>query len=66
MAKKFREVRKALRQAGRVHVRTKGDHEQWQSPGADRLVTIAGKASKDVPVGTLKAIRQSTGIEELR
>ena len=66
VAKKFREVRKALRQAGWSLVRTKGDHEQWRSPEGHRLVTVAGHDSKDVPVGTLKSIRQSTGLEELR
>jgi predicted RNA binding protein YcfA (HicA-like mRNA interferase family) len=66
MAKKFREVRKALRKAGWSLIRTKGDHEQWRSPEGDRLVTIAGHDNKDVPTGTLKSIRQSTGLEELR
>ena len=66
VAKKFREVRKALRAADWTLVRTAGDHEQWRSPEGDRLVTVAGQNSKDVPVGTLKSIRQSTGLEELR
>lgn len=66
MAMKFREVRKALRKASWSLVRTKGDHEQWRSPEGDRLVTIAGHNHTDVPVGTLKSIRQSTGLEELR
>ena len=66
MAKKFREVRKALRQAGWILVRTKGDHEQWQSPDGRTVVTVAGQDNKDVPVGTLRSIRQSTGLEELR
>ncbi len=66
MAKKFREVRRALRAAGWILVRTTGDHEQWRSPAGDRVVTVAGQNSKDVPVGTLKSIRQSTGLDELR
>lgn len=66
MAKKFREVRRALRKAGWTLVRTKGDHEQCRDRDGERLVTIAGHDGKDVPVGTLKSIRQSTGLEELR
>lgn len=66
MAKKFREVRKAMRKAGWMLVRTKGDHEQWRSPDGRVVVTVAGKDGKDVPVGTLKSIRQSTGLEGLR
>jgi len=66
VAKKFREVRRALRKAGWTVVRTRGDHEQWRDRDGDRLVTVAGRDGKDVPVGTLKSIRQSTGLEELR
>jgi predicted RNA binding protein YcfA (HicA-like mRNA interferase family) len=66
VAKKYREVRRALRRAGWIHIRTKGDHEQWQSPDGRNVVTVAGQDSKDVPVGTLKSIRQSTGLEDLR
>lgn len=72
---RYRQVRRAggardpllvLRQAGWTLVRTKGDHEQWLSPDSRVVVTVAGKDSKDVPAGTLKSIRQSTGLEELR
>lgn len=66
MPKKFREVRRALRRAGWELVRTKGDHEQWKSPDGRTVVTVAGQNGKDVPVGTLKSIRQSTGLEDLR
>lgn len=66
MPKKFREVRRALRRAGWEKVRTKGDHEQWRSPDGSSMVTVAGRDSKDVPVGTLKSIRQSTGLDDLR
>jgi len=64
--KKYREDRRALRDAGWVHVRTKGDHEQWRSPDGRSVVTVAGRDGKDVPAGTLKSIRQSTGLEHLR
>jgi predicted RNA binding protein YcfA (HicA-like mRNA interferase family) len=67
MAKKYREVRKALRNAGWSPVRTTGSHEQWTHPDG-RHVTVAGagKANGDVPAVTLANIRRSTGLEDLR
>jgi predicted RNA binding protein YcfA (HicA-like mRNA interferase family) len=65
VAKKFREVRRALRDAGWVQVRQAGSHETWRSDDG-RVVTVAGKDSDTVPVGTLSAIRRATGIESLR
>jgi predicted RNA binding protein YcfA (HicA-like mRNA interferase family) len=66
VAKKFREVRKALRAEGWVKVRQAGSHETWESPDGDRAVTVAGKDSDTVPVGTLAAIRRATGLKDLR
>ena len=66
VAKKFRELRKALRQAGWIRERQAGSHEIWRSPDGQRVVTVAGKDSDTVPVGTLSAIRRATGIETLR
>jgi len=66
VAKKFREVRKALRVDGWTTVRQSGSHETWRSADGTRVVTIAGKDSDTVPVGTLAAIRRATGIDELR
>jgi predicted RNA binding protein YcfA (HicA-like mRNA interferase family) len=66
MAKKFREVRKALRAAGWTRVRQSGSHETWASRDGARVVTVAGKDSDTVPVGTLAAIRRATGLKDLR
>jgi len=66
VAKKFREVRKALRAAGWVTVRQRGSHETWESADRTRVVTVAGKDSDTVPVGTRAAIRRATGLEDLR
>jgi predicted RNA binding protein YcfA (HicA-like mRNA interferase family) len=66
MAQKFRDVRRALRAAGWMRVRQTGSHEIWESPERSKVVTIAGKNSDTVPVGTLAAIRRSTGLEDLR
>lgn len=66
MAKKFSEVRKGLRSAGWVKVRQSGSHETWESPDGSTAVTVAGKNSDTVPVGTLGAIRRATGLEQMR
>ena len=66
MAKKFREVRKALRKAGWRRVRQSGSHETWESAEGTSAVTVAGKDSDTVPVGTLAAIRRATGFKDLR
>jgi predicted RNA binding protein YcfA (HicA-like mRNA interferase family) len=66
VAKKFREVRKALRAAGWTKVRQAGSHETWESADGTRVVTVAGKDSDTVPVGTLAAMRRMTGLKDLR
>ena len=49
MAKKYREVRKALRAEGWTKVRQAGSHETWESSDGQRAVTVAGKGSDTVP-----------------
>ncbi len=67
MAKKYREVRRALRENGFRHLRTKGSHEVWEHPdGRKAVLAGAGKDNREVPTGTLKAIREQTGIQGLR
>ncbi len=66
MAKKFREVRRALSDADWTKVRQAGSHETWRSPDGATSITVAGKDSDTVPVGTLGAIRRATGLEHLR
>lgn len=66
VASKFREVRRALSDAGWTKVRQAGTHETWRSRDGATAVTIAGKDSDTVPVGTLGAIRRATGLEHLR
>jgi predicted RNA binding protein YcfA (HicA-like mRNA interferase family) len=66
VSKKFKEVRKALRADGWIRVRQAGSHETWESADGMRVVTVAGKNSDTVPVGTLAAIRRATGLKDLR
>jgi predicted RNA binding protein YcfA (HicA-like mRNA interferase family) len=49
-----------------IKVRQTGSHETWESADEARIVTIAGKESDTVPVGTLAAIRRATGLRDLR
>jgi predicted RNA binding protein YcfA (HicA-like mRNA interferase family) len=66
MAKKYREVRKALAAAGWSVVRKRGSHEVWAHPGQEERIVVAGKESDTVPVGTLGSIRRASGLETLR
>jgi predicted RNA binding protein YcfA (HicA-like mRNA interferase family) len=68
MAKKYRDVRRALRRAGWTLERSTGSHEHWLNPERTRLVTVAGggKENREVPAGTLANIRRETGLEDLR
>lgn len=65
MAKRYRDVRKALTNAAWTAVRQTGSHEIWRHADG-RTVTVAGKNSDTVPAGTLAAIRRTTGLEHLR
>ena len=65
MARRFVDVRRILRNAGWVHVRTRGSHEVWRATDG-RTVTIAGEDHRYVPPGTLASIRRSVELEELR
>jgi predicted RNA binding protein YcfA (HicA-like mRNA interferase family) len=66
MSKKYRDVKKALRHAGWVRLRTKGSHEIWGHPNGRRVAIPRGKGNREVPVGTLASIRRDTGLEDLR
>ena len=66
VAKKFGDVRRALSDADWTKVRQAGSHETWRSPDGETSITVAGKDSDTVPVGTLGAIRRATGLEHLR
>jgi predicted RNA binding protein YcfA (HicA-like mRNA interferase family) len=67
MAKKYSDVRRALRAAGWDRLRTTGSHEVWTHP-EHGLVVIpgGGKNNLEVPPGTLASIRKRTGLRDLR
>lgn len=42
---------------------TKGSHRQFRHPAMGMVVTVPGQLGKDVPLGTLKAILRSAGLD---
>lgn len=63
---KYRDVRKALTEAGWSVIRQRGSHEIWGHADHVERVVVAGKDGDTVPVGTLGSIRRATGMEHLR
>jgi predicted RNA binding protein YcfA (HicA-like mRNA interferase family) len=61
---KVRDVLKTLEGDGWTIVRTKGSHRQLKHPTKLGTVTVSGKPSVDVPIGTLKSIWKQAQIEE--
>jgi predicted RNA binding protein YcfA (HicA-like mRNA interferase family) len=64
--RKYRDVRRALRDAGWEVLRQRGSHEVWGRRGEGVRIVVAGKDSQTVPVGTLSSIRKASGLEHLR
>lgn len=61
---KVRDVIKILENDGWYLARTKGSHRQFKHPIKPGAVTVSGKFSVDVPIGTLKNIWRQAGLEE--
>jgi predicted RNA binding protein YcfA (HicA-like mRNA interferase family) len=66
MPKKYKDVRKALIDAGWRVVRQTGSHEVWAHADHVARIIVAGKDRDTVPVGTLGSIRRASGLEHLR
>lgn len=49
--------------AGWVQVRQKGSHRQFHHSTKPGTVTIAGKASVDIPPGTLSGVLKQAGLK---
>jgi predicted RNA binding protein YcfA (HicA-like mRNA interferase family) len=60
---KVREVIRKIKADGWYHVRTNGGHRQFHHPTKSGTVTVSGKMSVDVPVGTLKNILRQAGLK---
>jgi len=60
---KVKELIRLLEQDGWRQVRMKGSHRQFRHPSKPGTVTVAGKPSADIPVGTLNAILKHAGLK---
>ena len=60
---KVREIILVPQADGWRHMRTRGSHRQFQHPFKPGTVTVAGKASIDLPPGTLNSILKSAGLK---
>lgn len=60
---KVRDLIQMLESAGWRLKKTKGSHRQFLHPEKGLVVTVPGHHGKDIPIGTLKAILRSSGLE---
>ncbi len=61
---KVKELIKLIENDGWYLVRTKGSHRQFHHPAKNGTVTIAGKESIDVPIGTLNSVLKQAGLKK--
>ncbi len=61
---KVREAIKHLVADGWYLARTRGSHRHFKHPTKQGIVTVAGKMSVDVPIGTLKSIWRQAQLED--
>jgi predicted RNA binding protein YcfA (HicA-like mRNA interferase family) len=62
---KVRDLVHLLESAGWTLKATRGSHRQFLHPRKGMVVTVPGHPGKDVPIGTLKAILRSAGLERI-
>jgi len=60
---KVRELIALIEADGWLQVRQKGSHRQFHHPSKSGTVTVAGKPSVDVPVGTLNSVLKQAGLK---
>jgi predicted RNA binding protein YcfA (HicA-like mRNA interferase family) len=61
---KVRDIIRRLEKDGWYLARTKGSHRQFKHLTKRGTVTVSGKLSIDVPIGTLKSIWRQAQLEE--
>lgn len=64
MAMKVKEVIERLESEGWVMVRQESSHRQFKKEGDPNVITVSGKLSATVPVGTLGNIKRKAGWNE--
>ena len=60
---KVREVFKLLKSDGWCRVKARGGHRQFKYPTKRCRVTVSGKSSHDLPLGTLNSILKQAGLD---
>ncbi len=61
---KVKEVIKLLEKNGWYLSRMRGSHRQYKHPDKQGLVTVAGKPSDEIAMGTQNSIFKQAGIEK--
>jgi len=61
---KVKDVIKLIEKDGWLLVRTRGSHRQFHHPSKPGTVTIAGKESIDMPVGTFNSVLKQAGLKK--
>jgi predicted RNA binding protein YcfA (HicA-like mRNA interferase family) len=60
---KVREAIRLVESDGWRFVRQKGSHRQFHHPTKPGTVTIAGKLSVEIPLGTLNSVLKQAGLK---
>jgi predicted RNA binding protein YcfA (HicA-like mRNA interferase family) len=60
---KVREVLKLSKEDGWYRVKPRGGHRQFKHPTKPGRGTVSGKASHDLPPGTLNSILKQAGLQ---
>jgi predicted RNA binding protein YcfA (HicA-like mRNA interferase family) len=61
---KVKDVIKLIERDGWVLVRSSGSHRQFHHPIKPGTVTMAGKESIDMPVGTINNVLKQAGLKK--
>ncbi|MGD9631283.1 MAG: type II toxin-antitoxin system HicA family toxin [Pyrinomonadaceae bacterium] len=61
---KVKDVIKMVEKDGWLLVRIRGSHRQFHHPSKPGTVTIAGKESIDMPVGTFNSVLKQAGLKK--
>lgn len=64
MPTKVKELVAQLEADGWFLVRTKGSHRQFHHPTKPGTVTVSGKLSVEVPIGTLHSVLRQAGLKK--
>ena len=60
---KVRDIIRLIEQDGWYLARTRGSHRQYKHPTKLGLVTVPGKPSDDLAIGTLNSILKQAGLK---